>query len=95
MYNRSSYSFDISEFCLLARESRLAESQISMPAKNLVAIDRNAAMPIKHSIALADDGASDRAGTAARLKALGFIAAASSSANQFILVPIASASPPA
>jgi hypothetical protein len=95
MCNRSSYSIEISEFRLLACEPRLAESQISMPAKNPVAIDRNAAMPIKPSIALAGDGVSVRAGAAARLKAPGFIAAASSSADEFILIPIASASPPA
>jgi hypothetical protein len=66
-----------------------------MPAKNLVAVERNAVMPTKFLTALAGHEASVQAGTTARLKALGFIAAASSSADELILIPIASASPPA
>jgi hypothetical protein len=66
-----------------------------MPAKNLVAVERNAVMPIKPSMARAGDEVSVQAGTTAQLKALGFIAAAYSSANEFILTPVARTSPPA
>jgi hypothetical protein len=66
-----------------------------MPAKNLVAVERNAVMQIKPSIAPAGDEASVQTGTTAQLRALGFIAAAYSSANEFILTPVASTSPPA
>jgi len=66
-----------------------------MPARNPVIAERNVAMQIKLSTALTGHEASVRAGTTARLEAPGFIAAASSSANEFILTPIASASHPA
>jgi FixJ family two-component response regulator len=51
-------------------------------------------MPTKPSIAIVADEASVRAAIAALLQVLGFIAVASSSADEFYLTSIARTSPP-